>query len=430
MTIRCPHCGTANRAGSNYCNHCGADLRGEMPPQANAPQTSAEAENPAETAPPTDHFAMEQPWLQPVEDAEADAKGPSEVAPARRLIGNVQGLLDPVRVFNEAGAYEGERAETSIIATPVLAPPSERLRRFRALMAEEPVLREALPPLLARNPSRRRPPLLFLLLGVLVLFSFGQPPPSGEQRAVQPWPGVKEAYAAIEAAPPGAPVLLLWAYDPATAGEMDLLALPLLTHLAGRGSQPMVVSLLPNGLATARRLFAEVAAADVETRMLQLAVGDAQMTTSAFLPGGAALPLIGQDLATGLNVVPGVGAASAVEAVASGPVLAILLAAQAEDVQEWLEQAQPLNQLGVVAFTSAAAEPFLRPYLESRQLRGLVGGFDGAWAYQQESQYPLAPESFARLNRQLSRQTWGQIAFVLAIILGNLAALFGREHHE
>ena len=26
-TIRCPHCGTANRAGSNFCNRCGTDLR-------------------------------------------------------------------------------------------------------------------------------------------------------------------------------------------------------------------------------------------------------------------------------------------------------------------------------------------------------------------------------------------------------------------
>ena len=26
-TIRCPHCGTANRVGSNFCNRCGVDLR-------------------------------------------------------------------------------------------------------------------------------------------------------------------------------------------------------------------------------------------------------------------------------------------------------------------------------------------------------------------------------------------------------------------
>ncbi|MBX3012867.1 MAG: zinc-ribbon domain-containing protein, partial [Caldilineaceae bacterium] len=27
--IHCPHCGTTNRVGSNFCNRCGADLRGD-----------------------------------------------------------------------------------------------------------------------------------------------------------------------------------------------------------------------------------------------------------------------------------------------------------------------------------------------------------------------------------------------------------------
>jgi hypothetical protein len=82
-----------------------------------------------------------------------------------------------------------------------------------------------------------------------------------------------------------------------------------------------------------------------------------------------------------------------------------------------------------VAFTSAAADPILRPYLESRQLAGLVSGFDGARAYQELSGVPLTPANSERLSRQLSGQTWGQAAFLLALILGNLAALFGREGH-
>ena len=46
---------------------------------------------------------------------------------------------------------------------------------------------------------------------------------------------------------------VLWAYDPATAGEMDLLSAPLLRHLLDRGAVLDVISLLPNGPATARR---------------------------------------------------------------------------------------------------------------------------------------------------------------------------------
>ena len=29
---RCPHCGTANRVGANFCNGCGTDLRESAPP--------------------------------------------------------------------------------------------------------------------------------------------------------------------------------------------------------------------------------------------------------------------------------------------------------------------------------------------------------------------------------------------------------------
>ena len=70
-----------------------------------------------------------------------------------------------------------------------------------------------------------------------------------------------------------------------------------------------------------------------------------------------------------------------------------------------LEQAQPLDRLPIVAFTSAAADPVLRPYLESGQLRGLVSGFDGAWAYAQQSGLPLSAANQARLDSQLTRQT-------------------------
>ncbi len=41
--IHCPHCGTTNRAGSNFCNRCGANLRSEEPQEAaNEPGAAGE----------------------------------------------------------------------------------------------------------------------------------------------------------------------------------------------------------------------------------------------------------------------------------------------------------------------------------------------------------------------------------------------------
>lgn len=429
-TIRCPHCGTANRSGSNYCNNCGAFFRAEAtePPQhASSTEPAHDATTsvtPGGDAPLTDPLTGSQPWL----DANATDEQPSDVAsppgepPPRRLITHVQGLLEPVRIFSEAT----EEPDLARVAPATPSYGADQLRRWRSLMVEEPVLLGSAPP-----PSLPQLPALRLvwivaLVGGLVLISF-LPGSFGIQvQEHAPWPGVVEAFAAIDQLPAGAPVLVFWGYDPATAGEMDLLALPVVAHLAQRQSRIMLVSLLPNGPPTARRLFAQAAGDQVEPAM-RMAVAEQQYVQSVYLPGGgAALPLVGQDLAAGLNVVSGVSAANVTQAVAQGPALAVLLAAQAEDVQQWLEQVQPLNRLPTVAFTSATADPLLRPYLQSGQLQGLVSGFDGAGAYRRFGNLRLADENEARMSRQRTHQTWGQLAFLFVIVLGNLAALFGR----
>jgi hypothetical protein len=432
-TIRCPHCGTVNRARSNYCNNCGTDLRSEAPQFPPGQEPGFEpppADLPAEdrsNPPLADELTVAQPWLQPQEDEQSSPPDPMEEAtPPRRLIANVQGLLEPVRLINQA------TDETGDPSPPPLAPPLalevEQLRRWRTLLSEEPALLATVqPPALGQLPNLRLP-WLFLLFGGLVALAFVLGTPLDDVASSPAWPGVESAFATIDALPFEAPVLLVWGYDPATAGELDLLALPLVAHLRARQSRLLVVSLLPNGLATARRLFGEAIAPEVAPASLQLSLGAEELITGVFLPGGpGALPLLGQDLATGLNVTGAVSAAA--QAVAAEPALVVLLAAQGEDVQQWLEQVQPLDRRAVVAFTSAAADPILRPYLATGQLQGLVSGFDGAVAYAQQEGLTLLPEHRARLNQQRTRQLWGQAALLLVIVLGNLAALVGTQRH-
>lgn len=416
---RCPHCGTANRAGSNYCNNCGAHLGTETPPPP------VESPPPPSPDPASQELVQEQPWLQSAaeEETEAPAEEAASVEPAnRRLVTNIQGLLEPVRVFNLASDEEAPDPPPELSLTLG----ADQLRRLRTLMSEDPVLREpASTPLLPHFPNLRIP-WIFALLGAFLLIAFGLRWTTADSLSARQWPGVAEAVALIDALPPGAPVLLVWGYDPATAGELELLALPVAAHLSARETQNLVVSLLPNGLASARRLFAQLAAPENLQPALRLAIGEQQFAQGEFLPSGAALPLLGQDLARGLNLSTDEVGASNLLTPEAAPVLTILLAAQAEDVQQWLEQVSPLDQVPLVAFTSAAADPVLRPYWTSGQLQGLVSGFDGAWSYLQMSEVSLPPAVQARFERQLMQQRWGLIAFLVVIGLGNLAALFGR----
>lgn len=445
-TIRCPHCGITNRAGSNFCNRCGTDLRAgeadattdttlaapsEIADAAYDPTLATPAQNSPPTNPPalaaessrellpdlsalTDESFMDVDEFAP-EAIEGEVAEPLPLAMTGRLITGVQGLLEPLRISSELDEASASSAPSRPF-TAAIDLKIEQLRHLRGLMTQDPTLLNA-PALPSRRyaPALRRPwifILLGLLVGIPIFLLFGRP--VGE---VHQWPGVADAHTQIQNLAPNAPVLILWAYDPATADEMDLVALPLVTHLFDRQSLPIVVSLLPNGPATARRLFARATLDLLASQPRSAQTEPPSFGEGGFLPGGATvLALLAQNLSAGINGQP-------TPALMQRPALIVVVAATGEAVQQWLELAQPVDKIPVVAFTSAGADPILRPYLDSGQLSGLVSGFDGAYAYQQLRTRPLSQAEATVYRRQLIFQNWGHLAFFLVIVLGNLAAL-------
>jgi hypothetical protein len=126
------------------------------------------------------------------------------------------------------------------------------------------------------------------------------------------------------------------------------------------------------------------------------------MDPPRFLPGGVmVLPVLGQQHAN----------------------LAVVFAAQAEDVQAWLEQVAVRNRVPVVAATGAGADPMLRPYLASGQLIGLVSGYDGAASYTALLDELPARSRERQLQLQLVGQNLATVVFLLLILAGNVAIL-------
>ena len=414
-TTLCPHCGASNRIGAIFCNRCGADLR--------APNTDADRVQDATTSPDETPSSIpssgahpqgvegEQPWLDPdflgaddvpfEPEEEADTLGGiTPPTPAPRLVSGVQGLLEPLRI----AALPEERTSSVPLTSGESLFNAPQMRQVRQWMMEDAFVGIEVQPATSSTPKLWLP-WIFLLMGMGILLPLLWSPPSSLGEPIR-WEGVESAFQAIDALPPGALVQVLWAYDPATAGEMELLAAPVLRHLQKRQSTLDVVSLLPNGPATARRLFASL----TEARALELLEIPVQSTIDVrFLPGGAvALPSLGSVRSR----------------------LAVVLAAQAEDVQHWLEQVAPLNRAAVVAVTAAGADPPLRPYLQSGQLVGLVSGFDGAYHYAQLLDEPLTPAELNRTRFQFTVQQYGALTVVLIIALGNFALLLrGKQEH-
>lgn len=451
--IRCAHCGTTNRAGSNFCNRCGTALRNPeeaRPPQQDDLLGRTSPFDPNITQPQrtsaTDDLdraergagAQSQDRSQTertgtdehyrAEDDGRDAADETAFPPdpqgerPRRLVSGIQGLLDPIRISSNLSGEE--LSEQGQLTLPLLTVPATQLRRIRALVAEDPILLEypAVPTPMA--PIRLRLPWIILLLtlavGTPILLFFTAP--VGEARQ---WPGVAEAYTAVDGLPAESAVWILWAYDPSTAGEMDLLARALATHLIERQAQANIISLLPAGLASARRLWRSTADGLVIDEGVGVLNGRTSFIEAAYLPGGApALALLAASPQEALIGHTERAANWLALTADQRPALTIVLAAQPEEVQQWLELVQTERPLPVLAFTGAGADPILRPYLASGQLQGLVSGFDGAAAYQQLLDGRFARLPSTRYTEQLIAQNWGHFALLLILILGNLRALW------
>ncbi|MEZ4675609.1 MAG: zinc ribbon domain-containing protein [Caldilineaceae bacterium] len=450
--VRCTHCGTTNRAGSNFCNRCGAELGNQEQSGASAPldpdrdpkrgTPSPTQESPEHAAPTPDRPESRRPaggfsgqasdrnpsTTDPDADLlrdggdEDDLRRPtSESRQPQRMVTGIQGLLDPIRISTLAGVEE--LSDQNLPLLPQFAVPANQLRRIRDRIAEDPTLVEHSGGHPVRPQVRFRLPWIFTLLAlaISVPLLFRITVPVG---APQQWPGVAEAYTTIENLPSNSSVWLYWAYDPATAGELDLLAQPLVKHLMERNAQVRLVTLLPAGLATARRLWGR-AAAELQTER-NLALGFFPgLWSETYLPGGA--PALALLAAAPELAQVGVGIRNTDLTASMGaqrPALAVVVAAQTEDVQQWLELVQPELYLPTVAFTSAGADPLLRPYLATGQLQGLVSGFDGAAVYQQLRNQSRALGQASGMTQQFIAQNWGHIALILILVLGNLRALW------
>ncbi len=488
--ISCPHCGTPNRGGSKFCNECGVTLHDHVeaddlaapsfvppaPPLGPDEETETEIETetetetgtepdsqnkptppaarpairrfgrgrsraaepePEDTFPPVPEPDPDQPWLNPkMDDADAATPpAPNDRAEERRLFSGLQGLLDPAEMAD------------SMLPLAVPQPPvgiptgngldSQTRRQLRTLAGSGMALADAISAPSQPQAPVQRPGWIALLIGLALGLPVLLLATSPDLRP-HLWPGVVAAHKTIENLEAGSPVLINWAYDPATAGEMDLLAQPVVEHLLSRRAQLVVVSQLPGGPATARGLIDQAAIDLRRSAGIYFPASGPQraLIDGGFLPGGAsALPLLGQDVANTVNQaeLPGSGdrlSAQTVSILATqGPALTLIFAAQAEDVQEWLEQVQPLDNIPVIAVVSAGADPILRPYLDSGQLLGLVSGFDGAFNYSQRLAHTPSADQITRLQVQAVAQDWGMWIILLLILAGNVRGLVARVAH-
>jgi len=219
--------------------------------------------------------------------------------------------------------------------------------------------------------------------------------------------------------PANAPVLLVFDYDAARAGELEAAAAPLVDQmLALKAPRLSLVASTPTGSGLAERLMRIMQADRAYTR-------NENFINLGYLPGGAAgVQAFSKDpVTTKQFTTTGEGAwttpASQGIRQLSDFAAIILLTDNVETARIWIEQTESdRGDARLLVVSSAQSGPMIRPYVRSGQVDGMVTGLEGS--------APIEQSNSGRPG--MARRYWdaygfGLLAAVVMIALGSLWSL-------
>jgi hypothetical protein len=223
------------------------------------------------------------------------------------------------------------------------------------------------------------------------------------------------AITALDTIPAGAPVLVVFDYEPSLAGELEATASPLLNRLLLLKHPNLIfVSTSPTGPALADRLMSPM----FKERQYQFGV---DYINFGYLPGGLAGVYDFAQNPTMMITSGGDSTALAQAYVLKGAThlsdfaAVIVLTDSAEAGRTWIEQAgQFRGNASLLVISSAQAAPMLMPYYQSKQINGLVSGLNSASKVEQANGQP----GFVR--RYWDAYSIGLLLAVVVITLGGL----------
>ncbi|NJN96102.1 MAG: hypothetical protein HC875_19350 [Anaerolineales bacterium] len=320
----------------------------------------------------------------------------------------------------------------------------EAARHFYAIATQAPqpvALPEPLPqrPTLLGNIVRGVLYLLFILLIALPLIpGLQKVVPASSQKVAWTEPAgalsevldkqrrelISVQLGVIDLQQPDSVALVSFDYTTATQGEMQPLAEAIIGRLRGQGMRLIFISLEPEGATLAQRTLETILAERGETY-------GAEMVNLGYVPGqiaGIREVVTGRKQLSGLaDVKEGLTFAAPERAAWNGinnlgqVDVVITLSDNPATARWWIEQmaaATPPDdgERYLLAATSATADPFVRPYLDSQQLDGLISGINGAAAIE------AGRKNFGPARQMLDSQG---IAHLLIVILIALGTMFG-----
>jgi len=416
--------------------------------------TPAEVPTPAvpeETALPAgereSNLPMETPdWLSTLKPEQGEEKAPGgeaekpEIAPAE-LPTWVQAMRPVEAVVDESEVPREEEKEETTVRGPLaglsgvlpIGPGLGALRKPQtystklqmtegqqrhAASLERLVASESEPRPLSGQVRLRSARLLRWVIAFALILAVGLPVATG----IHPVPGAvypSELSATrdlINGLGANSPVLLVFDYEPALSGELEAAAAPVIDHLLFKGPRLAILSTSPTGPILAERFMKTTQAShgyqsgQGYVNLGYLAGGPAGVLGFAEDPPATAAYTVEGAPAWQTPPLQGIQKLSDFAAV-------IILTDNADTGRIWIEQAGPyLNISPMIMVISAQAEPMIRPYYDSQQVKGLVTGLAGGKAYEQAND-----QAFQGVG--LARRYWD--AFSVGLFLAVMMILVG-----
>jgi hypothetical protein len=272
---------------------------------------------------------------------------------------------------------------------------------------------------LARRLSELDRRVVFLAVGVFLVGSMAVVAAGGGKLPMPAGPLVQAVHERVEALPPRSPVLVAFDYDPASEAELYPMSLALLRHCFRKNHRVMCLTLWPGGAGLIERALAETA------REFGRRPGT-DYVNFGYKPGTANVIIsAGQDFpATFPRDARGepVAAMEAAQGIRSlrDVSLVIDLAAGAT-VDSWVAYGVEKYRFPLAAGTTAVMAPDCYPYIDARQLVGLLGGLKGAADYEALIGAP------GRGVAGMFPQSVVHLLIILFILLGNVAWFLSRR---
>lgn len=244
---------------------------------------------------------------------------------------------------------------------------------------------------------------------------------------------VRDIFAAIEALPPGARVLMAWDFDPASEPEMKPMGDALTRHLALRRTQLFYMTLWPLGQGEIDKVIRGVLGPEypeyrygIDYVNLGFMSGNEGVIAVALtdLKKGFATDAHNASTATGLSlpIMDGIDNLRNMD-------LIVNVTAGYPGLREWIQYAAVPGGIPILGGSVAVQSPELFPYVPA-QCIGLLAGLKGAAEYEQLliERYPQLdrPESRVALER-MGPQTVAHLVVMALIVLGNASYLRERR---